>query len=285
MKAKFMRSTLREVKMGWKETIVERVRTTAMVLPIISGGISEEMIFGSHDKMLNQWAEYSEYPHTERGTLTQMAQYTSVMLKADPEVKADALYIREAYINFLKGALWEQADEELQEELTEDANLEKMPFSQFAERLEFPPFDENNPNTLLLLASLPLPIYVTTSYFDFMEAALAKAGKQPRSEICYWNSTLKNIPSVFKGGNYQPTEKEPLVYHLHGRDTYPSSLVLTEDDYLDFLVGVSQNWETLPPPVTQALSTSSLMLLGYSLRDWDFRTVFRGLIIPSTGIT
>ena len=34
--------------------------------------------------------------------------------------------------------------------------------------------------------------------------------------------------------------------------------------------------------VRQALSDSSLLLLGYELQDWDFRSLFWGTIVPRT---
>jgi len=83
-------------------------------------------------------------------------------------------------------------------------------------------------------------------------------------------------------GDYQPTREEPLVYHLYGLDTYPESLVLTEDDHLEFLVAIardmSRDTDRIPKRIRQALSDSSLILLGYDLRSWEFRTLFWGLI-------
>jgi hypothetical protein len=62
-------------------------------------------------------------------------------------------------------------------------------------------------------------------------------------------------------------------------------LVLSEDDYLDFLVAVAedikapnQNDRVILPYVDQALSQFSVILLGYRLQDWDFRVLFRGII-------
>jgi hypothetical protein len=52
--------------------------------------------------------------------------------------------------------------------------------------------------------------------------------------------------------------------------------VLTEDDYLDFLVKVSWDNTVIPPRIAEALTDSSLLLLGYHLQDWDFRVMFRG---------
>ncbi len=280
MKAKFKAGNLRQAKKGWKETIIDRIHT-GKVLPIISGAVSEELLFGSQETIHNNWAEYVEFPADNTAQFTQVTQYTSVMLKADPEVKADDVYIKEAYLEFLKGTLWEQADEELQEELEEDAELESLTFTQFAQRLEMPAFDEDNKDALLYLAALPLPIYVTTSYHGFLEAALRRAGREPRVEICYWNNTLESIPSVFDDTSYTPTPQEPLIFHMHGLDKYTQSMVMTEDDYLDFLVGISVDWEGVPLSVRQALTDSSLLLLGYGLRNWDFRVLFRGLIKTS----
>lgn len=279
MKAKFKAGKLKQAKKGWKETIIDRIHT-GKVLPIISGSVGEELVFGSQDELHNSWAEYVEYPN-ENGRFTEVTQYTSIMLKADPEIKADDVYIKEAYLEFLKGTLWENADEDLQEELEEDAELESLTFTQFAERLELPEFDEDNKDALLYLAALPLPIYVTTSYHGFLEAALRRAGREPRVEVCYWNNTLDSIPSVFEDTSYTPSAQEPLIFHLHGFDSHTQSMVITEDDFLDFLVGISVDWEGVPLAVRQALTDSSLLLLGYGLRNWDFRVLFRGLIKTS----
>jgi hypothetical protein len=46
-------------------------------------------------------------------------------------------------------------------------------------------------------------------------------------------------------------------------------------------VTISKNKATTPLLVRQALAESSLLLLGYGLRHWDFRVIFRGLIKPT----
>ena len=89
--------------------------------------------------------------------------------------------------------------------------------------------------------------------------------------------------TLVSGSDYDPTLEEPLVYHLHGLDIEPSSLVLTEDDYLDFLVRISRDQEILPFTIREALVDNSLLLLGYDLQDWDFRVLFRGLITAKRG--
>lgn len=280
--ARFQIGKHKQVKKGWKETLIERI-SQGKVLPLISNAVSNRLVFDSHRELVEEWADFIDYPLDDRHNLTHMTQFQSVMSKADPDIKADNDYIKETYLDFLQMALLSIADEELVEALKEDANLAALSFSQKAERLEYPPFEEGQHNLLLLLADLPLPIYLTTSYHSFVEAALLKAGKSPRSEICHWHPRLKSLPSVFSADpDYVPTPQEPLVYHLHGLDKYPQSLVLTEDDHLDFLVTISRDIDAVPVRIRQALADSSLILLGYSLRDWDFRVIFRGMIKPST---
>jgi hypothetical protein len=75
--------------------------------------------------------------------------------------------------------------------------------------------------------------------------------------------------------DFVPTPDKPLVYHLHGIYEIPQSLVLTEDDYLDFLVAVSKDQNLLPPRIQAAFTDTSLLFLGYRIADWDFRVFFR----------
>ncbi len=53
---------------------------------------------------------------------------------------------------------------------------------------------------------------------------------------------------------------------------------------MDFLVAISQNLgresDPIPRRVRQAMADSSLLLLGYNLRSWDFKVLFWGLIKP-----
>lgn len=129
------------------------------------------------------------------------------------------------------------------------------------------------------LASLPVSIYMTTNYDPFMTGALKAAGKNPHRELCRWNNFIKDSPSIFvQDPDFEPSDKEPVVFHLHGHDEYPESLVLTEDDYLDFLVSISRDGELLPHQVRRCLAGTSLLFIGYSLADWSFRVLFRGLV-------
>ncbi|RME74188.1 MAG: SIR2 family protein [Chloroflexi bacterium] len=264
----------------WKQTIAERIRA-GKVVPIVSNVVGNNLVLGGHDKLVADYARYTGYPLDDR-SLPHIAQFTSVI----DESVGDPRGVKEDYINFVKNKLFDLAEQngvprDTLDEL-EDV-FDDVVFSEFAERLGYPRYENDPTNPLLILAEFPLPIYLTTCYHDFLETALRRAGKRPHTDICRWHEGLKGIPSVFDDG-YQPSRNEPLVYHLHGLDTYPGSLVLTEDDYMEFLVAISQNLgrdtDPIPRRVRQAMADSSLLLLGYNLQSWDFRSLFWGLIKP-----
>ncbi len=54
--------------------------------------------------------------------------------------------------------------------------------------------------------------------------------------------------------------------------------MITEDDYFDYLMGVTSNNDLIPSVVRRALADSALLFLGFGLDDWDFRVLFRSII-------
>jgi hypothetical protein len=136
------------------------------------------------------------------------------------------------------------------------------------------------------LAALPLPIYLTTNYDDLMLQALRHTSpkKNPRREACRWNSAMRASSTALGGSSsYEPDASNPLVFHLHGTDDRVESLVLTEDDYLDFLVNTSRSPKMIPARIQRALTEASLLFIGYRLRDINFRTLYRGLVESMDG--
>jgi hypothetical protein len=156
-----------------------------------------------------------------------------------------------------------------------------------------------------ILGALPLPVYITTNYDDVMYRALKANRKRAQVEICTWTEHLKskgavNYPDLdhypsgvpppedftFSKSRFKseyplkPTADSPVVYHLHGHYSLLESMVLTENDYLDFLVQHSKDDAMLPSQISTALTSSSLLFMGYSLADPNFRVLFRGLIHP-----
>jgi hypothetical protein len=120
-----------------------------------------------------------------------------------------------------------------------------------------------------------------------MEDALSRnPRKKPETDFCKWNEKLinyvkaVNIPSIFEDTQYTPSEDRPLVYHINGDIKIPGSMVLTERDYFEFVAYLNKNEDKyiLPSVIRKEISTSSLLFLGYSLEDINFRAIFQGFL-------
>lgn len=150
---------------------------------------------------------------------------------------------------------------------------------EFFSNVQLPDFGQpDEPHRVL--ANLPLPVYLTTNYDHFMVSALQAHNKNPKRQLCRWNKVLQKMEkSIFDDG-FQPTSEEPVVFHLHGYYQNVDSLVLTEDDYLDFMVNLGDDQQKLLPlRIEESFTGSSLLFVGYSLSDWDFRVLFRGIVM------
>jgi hypothetical protein len=133
------------------------------------------------------------------------------------------------------------------------------------------------------LAQLPISVYINTNPDNLLETALTEAGRPPVVEFCRWNPEIQDLPSSIDG-SYYPSPDRPLVYHLFGHLRERASLVLSEDDYFDYLMWVNKPpqmpappWQ-LPTVVMKAWSSSSLMFLGFELYDWNFRLLLRSIL-------
>jgi hypothetical protein len=132
-----------------------------------------------------------------------------------------------------------------------------------------------------VLAALDLPIYITTNYEGLMAQALREQGKDVKESICLWNEEIaRKLPDPFVlPPDYRPTPEAPLVFHLHGHHHMPESVVLTEDDYVDFLIRISREVNLLPTYIEQALTGASVLFVGYRIADPNFRVLFRSLVV------
>lgn len=347
------------------QSLVDRARDQRL-LPIVGDKVTGRLLFNNRE-LIQAWSDEIGYPVGSSLSMTRLAQYLSV--------EGNKQVAKEGYLAFLKRYLVKAArsDPGGQKALAAlDGDIHAMRLAELAGRLNQAILDDEVRNPLRRLAQLPVKIYITTSYHNFLEQTLRSLGKAPRLEICYWDHSLKappvspaglnplikireeliatfdleelreiaflldvefddlagtgptaksrelvklldrqerlpdlaqvaqrqrpnvdwaslidpdnvtldrKAPSVFEvDPNYVPSVEEPLVYHLLGLDAIPRSLVISEDDFLDFLVTISADKGIIPEQIKSALTISSLVLLGYDLQDWDFRILFRGLI-------
>jgi hypothetical protein len=99
-----------------------------------------------------EWARKLDYPLDDTRDLAHVAQFLAV--------KSDPMRPKEMIVEQLR-------------------NLPPPDFK--------PPYQLHG-----ILADLPLPLYITTNYDDFMYQALKSRNKSPRREVCRWNKHIKN---------------------------------------------------------------------------------------------
>ena len=238
---------------------------TGKCTPIIGPRVHGRWI-PSRNEVAQLWAKQHEYPFGDKVNLARVAQYMASSLGED--------FPRTELVNTSMEELLRRLPEELRpakkvntlSELIRASNLQSLIAS--------------DPNEVHgVLASLNLPLYLTTNYVSFMTEILASRGHKPTRELCRWNERLDGLPSIFEDRpDYVPTPEEPLVYHFFGTDEEPDSVVLTEDNYFDWLVKVSAEPERVPPVIQAAMTNTQLMFLGYSMHDIEFRVIMRGLV-------
>jgi hypothetical protein len=137
------------------------------------------------------------------------------------------------------------------------------------------------------LADLGLPLYVTTNVDNFMVEALKYKGLSPRQVGPRWEQIEAGTPQFVLDPD--PSKENPVVFHLNGYDADPeqlSHLVLSEDDFLEHLIRLSRDRESiLPMNVNRMLSEHSFLFLGFHLDDWEFRVILQGLVKSIAGAT
>ena len=92
------------------------------------------------------------------------------------------------------------------------------------------------------LAELPFSLILTTCQDDLMAHALHAADKAPIVQRYHFGGDKRDNPE-FPLSN---SPKTPLVYHLFGNAHEPDSLVLSENDLLDFLISIASDRPPLP---------------------------------------
>jgi hypothetical protein len=234
---------------------------SGQVVPFLGPGMYESLL-PSGAKIAELWAEKYKYPILYgRNELPRVAQF---MTKPEsPRYPHDQL-------------LRDLVKELLAREGIKDAEqFRHLTLTQAIEKFAARHFDQDENESHWILAKLPISTYITTNYDSFMTAALKSVGKNPQREYCFWRSDREE-DQHYK--NLKGSREAPLVFHLYGNDEHPLSLVLTEDDYLDFLRVIAKDDWRIPQQVQATLTESMLLFLGYRPRDLDCRVLFRGLL-------
>ena len=129
------------------------------------------------------------------------------------------------------------------------------------------------------LAKSPFNLILTTCHDDLFAKAIRLEKKSPTQ---YWynyrgetreNKEIKGILSHLS----------PTIYHLYGFFENPSSLVLSENDLLDFMAAVISDRPKLPDSLRNALRNKTFLFVGFGIQYWYIRVVLK-LLIRAIGI-
>ena len=139
-------------------------------------------------------------------------------------------------------------------------------------------FSEKNaqqPNALLnSLATLPFYLVVNTSPDDLMAQAFRNNGKF-KTIHRYYNHRKE----INAGAEIAPPNQEaPLVFNLFGYYKDPESLVLTENDQINFVSHVVKDNPPLPPKVVRQFDElKTYLFLGFDWEEWHMRLLLNSL--------
>jgi SIR2-like domain len=247
----------------------DRLLREGRVVPILSDEAIFDQVLGGYGAFVDSYARYVKGPECAQGSLVSLIKYYKHRPRDKPMTDQALKF---DYLNYVKNYVYRQARSAGLDRDTLDAaaaEMDGLPASEFAGRLGYPSFTTGPDDPLLILANLPFKTILTTSPYTFVEDALRKADKKPRTEVCRWTKELQDsIPSIIDD-IYQPSAVEPLVYHLLGLDRYVDSLVFTEDDYLEYLGNIcqGQGYQTADHVSALVRKTFSydLVVLGFSL--------------------
>lgn len=254
----------------WK-ALIAYVKDRACT-PILGPGLLQT-IFPGIDAISQRWAEEFRYPlsHADRDSLPRVAQYLTI--NQSPQ------FPLQHFRDYLQKEIQTHYKDELPEKLFDP--FEQASLDDLVDAIGVKRRIDNAQDPYKLLAQIPFSIYLTTNYNLLLESALKEAGRTPRIMLAPWNAYTEDKLRTLDRA-YEPTPKEPLVYYLFGRTAEPKSVVLTEDQYFDYLLGISRNNDLIPLYVRNALRNTSLLFIGFRIDEWSFRVLFRSIIAKKT---
>jgi len=136
---------------------------------------------------------------------------------------------------------------------------------------------------LHMLAALPFRIVITTNYDDLFETALAQVEvKTPDGSLAPKRPLIKVYDPTRQGPPenvpLDPSANKPILLKLHGDFSLPESIVITEEDYIVFIQRMSSlHLHPIHENIRARMKTWPVLFIGYSLKDYNLRLLFRTL--------
>lgn len=250
------------------ETLRVQMRTGNFT-PVLGPGLADS-ILGSRQDIARRFVKRWQMPLAthNQGDLAQVAQYLRVRSAVTTPRSQVIDYLGEEIANRSRDAKPGDPFYDLPLDRQRPADA----ISEVGRRIR----KEDPGDPYRVMAALPVSVYVTTAWTDLLQEALREADppREPVTLTFPWNE-MGDVDAL--ANLEEPSKERPLVYHLFGRLDRPRSLVLTEDDYFQWITAWVTRRKDIPPDVSEALVEKSLMFVGFRLDDWDFRVVFNGV--------
>lgn len=248
--------------------------------PVLGPGLADG-ILGSREDIARGWVRRWQMPIVAHGqnNLAQVAQY----LRVGRQPARVSAYLQD-YLRTEVRERWEHAQSssarnddpfrDLPKALIDAAQPGGAILEVGRRMRERDPLDP-----FRVVAALPVKVFITTGWTDLLQQALQSRNppKQPTTRCFPWTDRVDWDDDDDPLHPPAPTVDKPLVYHLFGRLDDPNSLVLTEDDYFQWLAAWVEKKGSIPVVIRKAMSSSLMLFLGYRLDDWDFRAVFQSI--------
>lgn len=152
-----------------------------------------------------------------------------------------------------------------------EAGMLRTQSSEFYKSSQLEPSDEHRK-----IASFPFSLVLSTCHDPLLEMAYRSAGKSPIvNRYNLRGDRLENPEFVVSRAI-----DSPVIYHLFGYYQEPQSLVLSENDLLDFLIAVISGNPPLPNSLKKELlrNGTSFLFVGFGIRHWYLRVILKALI-------
>lgn len=143
----------------------------------------------------------------------------------------------------------------------------------------YSPFQEEMTPLHLALAQLPFTLCVNATFDRFLLNAFRAVGKDPVYDYYHYHSLAHLSPLSQIDPAFLRDPRRPVVYNLYGACEDGNSLVLSENDLLEFLVKVVRREPPLPDFIRARFSDreASFLFLGFGFQRWYMRILLHVL--------
>lgn len=141
-------------------------------------------------------------------------------------------------------------------------------------------YQQEMPALYALIAQLPFHLIINTTPEDFMLKAFRQEGKLG-AKLMHYNYR-KELPGEIP----EPGIDKPLIYNLLGNLSDPESLVMSQEDQVDFIKNVVKGNPSIPNQLMRHFDDrKTYLFLGFNLEKWYFRLMLDSLKLGDRNTT